>query len=157
MRTPYGSWDVRRLAPRLAVDTLCGETVDGTHRLGFAIELSADGVRLERPYRPGPRPTEIEVELQLPDEDEVVLATAAVRYDEIRPAIPGSALAAVSGLMRVTGLVLARIAWRDRRLLRDYVMDRRVTSHVRQPVVRSHDASRSDEPGIAFAACYARG
>jgi hypothetical protein len=145
MRTQFGSWDVRREAPRLPVDTLCTEVESGRHRLGFAIELSPQGLRLERPYRPGPRPTEVDVELQLPDEDEVVVATAAVRFDELRRATPGSALAAASGLLRVTGLVLWRIAARDRRILRDYVMDRR--------------SAALAAPGIPFgaAACYARG
>jgi hypothetical protein len=145
MRTPFGSWDVRRLAPRLPVDTLCAEVAEGHHRLGFAVELSPEGIRLERPYRPGPRPSEVELELQLPDEDEMVMATAAVRFDEIRRAPAGSALAASCGLIRVTGLVLWRIAARDRRVLRDYVMDRRTASLA--------------APGIPFgsAACYARG
>jgi hypothetical protein len=145
MRTPFGSWDVRRLAPRLPIDTLCSEVVGGRNRLGFAVELSPDGVRLERPYRPGPRPRQVELELQLPDEDDVVVATGAVRFDEIRRATAGTALAAASGLIRVTGLVLARIASRDRRLLLDYVMDRR--------------AATLANPGLALgvAACYARG
>jgi hypothetical protein len=138
----WKSWDLRRLAPRLPIDALCTERIDGRHRLGFAVELSADGVRLERPYKPGPRPREIDVELQLPD-GELVVAAAEVRFDEIRPAQRGSALAAARGLVRITGLVLARIATRDRRVLRDFVMDRRTA------------ALAGTE--LALATCYARG
>jgi hypothetical protein len=144
MNRAYGTWDLRRLAPRLALDALCSEVVDGRSRLGFAVELSPDGVRLERPYPPGPRPREVELELELslPDDDEVLLAGAEVRFDEVRRAAPGSALAAAGGLIRVTGLWLSRFASRDRRILRDYVMDRRAVA---------------PPPDLQFASCYARG
>jgi hypothetical protein len=145
MRTWFGSWDARRGAPRMAVDTLCSEVVDGRPRMGFAVELSPGGVRLERPYRPGPWRRELDVELRLPDEDDIVMARAEVRFDEIRRAAVGTALAAANGLVRVTGLVLSRIGARDRRLLCDYVMDRRPA------------ALAMPEIELGTAACYARG
>ena len=143
MRTLFRTLHPRRLAPRLPIDALCSEVIDGRARLGFAVELSPDGVRIERPYRPGRWASELELELRLPDEDDVLVATGAVRFDEIRRAAAGSALAAASGLVRVTGLVLSRIAARDRRTLRDYVMDRRA------------DADEAGDLGLA--SCYARG
>jgi hypothetical protein len=154
MRTLFGSWDVRRLAPRLALeDALCTEVVDGKSRLGFAVELSPTGIRLERPYRPGPRPFEVDLELTLPDEDDVLFAEGRVRFDELRRAPPGSALAAAGGLIRVTGLSLDRFGVRDRRLLLDYVMDRRGTGQIVAPPLPPPPPDHE----LCFASCYARG
>lgn len=152
MRTLFGSWDTRRVAPRLALeDALCTEVVDGKGRLGFAVELSPTGVRLERPWRPGPRPFQVDLELSLPDEDDVLVAEGHVRFDEIRRAPPGSALAASGGLIRVTGLLLDCFGIRDRRILLDYVMDRRGTGPIRAL------PPEPPERELCFASCYARG
>jgi hypothetical protein len=155
MRTLFSSWDVRRLSPRLALDAaLCSEVVDGKSRMGFAVDLSPTGVRLERPYRPGmARPREVELELTLPGEDDVVVAEARVRFDEVRPAPRGSALAAAGGLVRVTGLLLSCFGIRDRRLLLDYVMDRRDPF----PSALPPPALSYVDDDLRFASCYARG
>ena len=117
--TDLGNDVRRRGAPRLSTLALCSELAEGRERPGFVIDLSATGVRIERPYLGGPTPREVQIELELPDEDEVVWARGAVRFDEIHQDRNG-------GLLRRTGIALIAAAARDLRMLRDYVFDRRL-------------------------------
>ena len=131
--------DFRRLAPRLPTLALCSELAAGRDRPGFVIDLSPAGACIERPYVGGPTPRDIQLELELPDEDEVLWARGQVRFDEVRQDRHGS-------LIRRTGLALAACA-RDLRVLREYVMDRQRAA-----------ALRESPSGMMFdASCYARG
>lgn len=137
--------DLRRLMPRIDVETFCSELVDGHDRPGLVVDLSPEGLRLERPYAGGPTPREIVVELEVPDVDEVIWARGEVCFDRLRQAPAGQGGA--FGLVRTTGLRLVAAASRDLRLLRDCVIE---THRVR--VARE----RADEH-LLDAACYARG
>jgi hypothetical protein len=105
-------------------------------------DLSAEGVRLERPYLGGPSPAEILLELEVPDVDEVIWARGEVCFDQVRQAPPGQG--GPLGLLRTTGVRLVSAAARDLRLLRDLVFER-------------HRARHRAESALLDAACYARG
>ena len=122
MRDPYAWSDVRRITPRVGVDAFCWEVVDGKERTSAVLDLSPEGIRLERPYVGGATPSEIQIELEVPEVDEIVWARGAVCYDVIRQ-LPRAG-AALGLLVRTTGIRLAAAASRDYRLLRDYVFER---------------------------------
>lgn len=142
----HTSWaDLRRLMPRIDVETFCSELVGGRDRPGLIVDLSPEGARLERPYLGGPTPREIVLELEVPEVDEVIWARGEVCFDQVRQAPPGQG--GPLGLLRTTGIRLVSAAMRDLRMLRECVIE---THRARQKVERVDDA-------LFDAACYARG
>ncbi|MBL8627572.1 MAG: PilZ domain-containing protein [Myxococcales bacterium] len=142
----HTSWaDLRRLMPRIDVETFCSELVGGRDRPGLVVDLSPEGARLERPYLGGPTPREIVLELEVPEVDEVIWARGEVCFDQVRQAPPGQG--GPLGLLRTTGIRLVSAAMRDLRMLRECVIE---THRARQKVERVDDA-------LFDAACYARG
>ncbi|MBK7074768.1 MAG: PilZ domain-containing protein [Myxococcales bacterium] len=142
----HTSWaDLRRLMPRIDVETFCSELVGGRDRPGLVVDLSPEGARLERPYLGGPTPREIVLELEVPEIDEVIWARGEVCFDQVRqaPAGQGGPL----GLLRTTGIRLVSAAMRDLRMLRECVIE---THRARQRAERVDDV-------LFDAACYARG
>lgn len=135
--------DLRRILPRIEVETFCSELVDGRDRPGIVVDLSPHGVRIERPYTGGPTPRELVLELEVPDVDEVIWARGAVCFDQVRQAPPGQG--GPFGLVRTTGIRLLDAARHDLRLLRECVMD----------TYRARLAR--EQATIVDAACYARG
>lgn len=142
----HTSWaDLRRLMPRIDVETFCSELVGGRDRPGLVVDLSPEGARLERPYLGGPTPREIVLELEVPEVDEVIWARGEVCFDQVRQAPPGQG--GPLGLLRTTGIRLVSAAMRDLRMLRECVIE---THRARQRVERVDEA-------LFDAACYARG
>jgi hypothetical protein len=135
-----------RLGPRVEVEALCWELAPGQEQSGLVLDLSTGGLRLERPYLGGPTPSEIQVELELPEADEIIWARGQVCFDQIRRAepLPGQSLGAI---IRTTGIRMVSAATRDLRLLRDYVIELRRRRAVAESVADS----------LLDAACYARG
>ncbi len=121
--------DVRRRAPRVDVDAICWE--DGA-RQAVVVDLSPDGLKLERPFL---RPVHgrIQLEVEMPELDEVVWVGGEVCFDRVR------------GRVQSTGVRLVSAAARDLRRIRDYVFERRR---------RLTEDTRYD---LALAGCYARG
>ena len=66
--------DLRRESPRVEVEALCWELVDGHEASGLAVDLSSMGVRIERPYLGGPTRREVQLEIEVPGIDEVMWA-----------------------------------------------------------------------------------
>ena len=130
--------DPRRLGPRIDIDALCWEIVGERESSALAIDLSIDGVQLERPYVGGRIAREVPLQLEVPGIDEVMWARGDVVYDRVVAA----RAAGPFGLLRRTGYHIALAAARDLRLLRDYVYS-----------VSLELASTE----LAFASCYARG
>jgi len=114
----------RRLAPRVGLDGLCG-VVTGP-RLDHASlrDLSALGLRLERPFDPTTARRVVQLELELPDVDEVVWASAEVTFAHLSP-MGGRHPDGQPRLWCRAGLRIVAVARRERRLLRDYVIERR--------------------------------
>jgi hypothetical protein len=143
----YMAWtsdDQRRIGPRIEVESFCSELHGDSLRHALVVDMSGDGLRLSRALG-GPRTRTLQLELEIPEVDEIVWATGEVCFDEIRR-VPVGELAP-AGILRTTGLRLVSAAARHRRLLRDYVFD---TWMVR----RRRDGIHGY---LQDAACYARG
>jgi len=116
--------DLRRNAPRIDVDALCWELVDGAEASGLLVDMSAPGrraigVRIERPYVGGGTRATVPLEIEIPGIDEVMWARGEVLYDHL-VARPG---AGPMGLMRRTAYTLGRAATRDLRMLEEFVVE----------------------------------
>src|SRR3970040_2947935 len=96
-----------RMLPRVEVEALCWELVRGPEQSRRVLDLSAGGLRLERPYAGGPTPGEIQVEVELPEVDEIIWARGQVCFDRIRRAEPLPGQAGLGRIMRTTGIRLA--------------------------------------------------
>jgi PilZ domain len=122
--------DARRRAPRVDVDAVCWE--DGA-REAMVTDLSADGLRIERPFVRYLRDDRVQLELEMPGSDEVIWLGGEVCFDRRR------------GHLQTTGVRVVAAAARDLRRLRDYVHERR----------RGVAALYSYD--LAAASCYLRG
>lgn len=105
---------MRRTGPRIAVDSLCSEVVGQELRDALVIDLSEDGLRLQRPLG-GPRTRNLQLELEIPGIDELVWAAGEICFDEVWR-VP-------AGITRTSGIRLIAAAQRHKRMLREYVED----------------------------------
>jgi len=104
----------KRLDPRIPVETLCSEVVDDREHYGMLVELSPNGVRLERPLSGRRDGSIVQLEFELPDADEIIWAKGEVCFDRYRRLDGASAV-------RTTGVRLVAAASRHLRMLRDWV------------------------------------
>ena len=113
--------DLRREDPRIGIQALCWELVAGRERSGLAVDLSPQGLRLERPYTGGSTLREVPLALEVPGLDEIMWARGEACFDVIvaTPSPAGGLL----GLVRRTGYRLAAAASRDLRTLRELVYE----------------------------------
>lgn len=134
-------YQLRRESPRIDVEALCWELIDGKEATGLAVDLSSMGLKIERPYVGGPTRREVQLEIEVPGIDEVMWAKGDACFDLVVPSLTpaGGPL----GLIRRTGYRLALAATRDLRLLKEYVFE---TDRMR----------RLDEADLMYASCYAR-
>ena len=104
----------RRSDPRLRVQVFLNEYIrDNPHRV-LALDISENGLAIQKLTEPMVRPAPIiGLELELPGTHEVIWASAEARFDSI-----GSDF-------HVSGLRFAAMARKHRRLLSDYVRERR--------------------------------
>lgn len=114
-------YPLRRESPRIGVETLCWEIIDGKPAGSLAVDVSSMGVRVERPYTGGPTRREVQLELEVPGIDEVMWARGDACFDMVVPANGGRGGAV--GLVRRTGYRLVIAAARDLRLLEEYVVE----------------------------------
>jgi hypothetical protein len=141
---PIGA-DPRRRDPRVGTRTFCSEIHADDMRHGFVVDLSENGVRIERPWFGGRLAPTIQLELELPEIDEIIWAAAAPCYDVIsrRPSTtPGE----LGGLVRTSGFRLVSTAGRSVKMLRDLVFE---TRRRRWAIARERE--------LLGASCYARG
>jgi hypothetical protein len=121
-------WDmssrrVRRSHARIPVETLCSEVVADRERSALVLDLSEEGLCVERPLS-GTIPRQIvQLELEIPGVDDVVWASGRVCFDRLWPRRGGPA--SRSQPVRVTGIRLVAAAERHLRLLREYVVETR--------------------------------
>jgi hypothetical protein len=141
-----------RESPRIEVEALCWELVDGRETSGLAVDLSSLGLRIERPYTGGPTRREVPLQIEVPGIDEVMWAKADACFDTLVPS--SSALGGALGLIRRTGYRIALAAARDLRMLKEFVVEtdranRRACAALRPAV---------PEPALDFAlaSCYRR-
>lgn len=113
--------ELRRESPRIDVEALCWEVVDGRASTSLAVDLSSVGVRIERPYLGGPTRREVQLELEVPGVDEVMWAKGNACFDVVVPT--RSPAGGPLGLIRRTGYRLVLAATRDLRMLRELVVE----------------------------------
>ena len=145
MREPYGWQDVRRTSPRVHVAAMCLEVSDDREHQGLVVDLSPRGARLERPFFGGRTPSEVYLEIIVPEIEEIIVARAEPSFDMVRPAT--IAAAGPLGLVRRTGYRIVEACARDLRMLREFVFELRRS--------RRADDGMFDE--LLDASCYARG
>jgi hypothetical protein len=109
-------YELRRESPRIDVDAMCWELIDGREAIGLAVDLSSMGLRLERPYQGGRTHREVPLQIEVPGIDEVMWATGHASSDVV---VPGGPL----GLLRRTGYRIVLAATRDLRMLKEFVFE----------------------------------
>src|SRR6185295_14149236 len=77
--------EFRRESPRIGIEALCWELVAHQEISGMAIDLSPNGLRIERPYTGGPTRREVPLQLEVPGIDEVMWAKADACFDHLVP------------------------------------------------------------------------
>jgi hypothetical protein len=112
---------MRRESPRIDIDALCWELIDGKEASGLAVDLSSMGLRIERPYTGGPTRREVQLEIEVPGIDEIMWAKGEASSDILVPSsLPaGGAM----GLIRRTGYRLVLAAQRDLRMIKELVWE----------------------------------
>ncbi|HTR51241.1 MAG TPA: PilZ domain-containing protein [Kofleriaceae bacterium] len=136
--------DLRRSSPRIEVEALCWELVGDHEVSSFVVDVSGDGMRLERPFVGGRIAREVPLQLEVPGIDEVMWARGDVVFDQLVPTQAPNG--GPYGLLRRTGIRIAMAAARDLRLLRDYVY----------AVATLQEIEDEEEPDF-MASCYLRG
>jgi hypothetical protein len=114
--------DARRCAPRITVDGLCGVAANDDLRPASMTDLSTLGLRLERVFDPKAARSVVQLEIELPGLDEVLWASATVTHAYLTP-MPGRTADGQPRFWCRAGLRIAEACGRERRLLRDYVIE----------------------------------
>lgn len=114
----------RRLAPRIPVDGLCGVVANDNLMHAAMLDLSASGLRLERPFDPKTAKPVVQLEIELPGIDEVIWARGVVTFARLSP-LPGRMPDGQPRFWCRAGLQIADVSRPDRRMLRDYVLETR--------------------------------
>jgi hypothetical protein len=119
------SWvEPRRMAPRVSLDGLCGVVTRQELRHASLLDLSALGVRLERPFDARTASRIVQLEIELPGTDEVIWASAEVVRAHLSP-MGGRHSDGQPRLWCSAGLAIRGVARCERRLLADYVIETR--------------------------------
>ena len=103
----------KRDFPRIAVESLGAEVDEAHDRLGFVVDLSSDGLRIEHAHLGRRESRIVQLEFELPCADDVIWASGEVRFDHYRWTPRGA--------VRSTGIRLIAAASKHLRLLRDWV------------------------------------
>jgi hypothetical protein len=103
-----------RAQPRIPVESLCAEVVDEREDFGLIVDLSQQGLRLERPLRGRIENRIVQLEFEMPEADELVWAKGEICFDRLRPG--------PNGPLRSTGVRVIAAAARHLRMLRDWAM-----------------------------------
>lgn len=111
-------------------------------RRAGVVDLSWEGVRLERPFLGGTTPAHVQLEIDVAGIDEVIWAKAGSCFDEVVAAPAGSSLGGPLGLVRRTGFRLLAAASRDLRMLRDYLFEQRRMAQAQNPMALVEPESR---------------
>jgi hypothetical protein len=137
--------DLRRTQPRLAVESFCSEVHADELRHAWVVDLSAEGLRIQRPLG-GPRTRSLQLELEVPEIDEVIWAHGEICFDEVWNVAPGPDVV-LSGLVRTSGIRVVNTTRRHRRMIEEYVVE---TRRARRRDHAVHDF-------LLDASCYLRG
>lgn len=114
--------DVRRRAPRILVDGLCGVVANDELQPASMSNLSTLGLRVERPFDAKTARRIVQLEIELPGVDEVVWASATVTHAHLTP-MPGRTPDGQPRFWCRAGLQIANTSQRELRMLREYVFE----------------------------------
>jgi hypothetical protein len=81
---------------------------------GLIVDLSPEGLRLERPLKGRTESRIVQLEFAMPEVDEIVWAQGEICFDKLRPG--------ATGPLRSTGIRVLSAAGRHLRMLRDWAM-----------------------------------
>jgi hypothetical protein len=109
------------MAPRISLDGLCTVVTDRDVRHASMVDLSSTGIRIERPFDPATGIDAIQLEIELPGIDEILWACGHVMFAHVS-VMGGFGSHAQPRLWCQEGIQIDEAAGRDRRLLRDYVI-----------------------------------
>jgi len=116
--------DPRRFAPRIHVNGLCGVVAHDELRHASMLDLSALGLRIERPFDPETASRFVQLEIELPTIDEIVWASGEVTFARLTP-MGGKHANGEPRLWCRAGIRIRQTSRSERRLLRDYVVETR--------------------------------
>jgi hypothetical protein len=116
---------LRRVAPRIPVETLCSELVQEREQFGLIVDLSEEGLRLQSPLGGLRSGRVLQLEFELPEADEIIWAKGEVCFDQL-----WRVREAPAGAMRTSGVRLIAAARKHLQLLRDWTetMRRRIVA-----------------------------
>src|SRR2546430_12593049 len=78
-----------RTQPRIPVETLCSELVGEKEHYGLIVDLSQEGLRLERPLKGRLAGRIVQLEFAMPEVDEIIWAQGEICFDRLRPGPTG--------------------------------------------------------------------
>lgn len=110
----------RRLAPRVTLDGLCAIVIGHDLRPATMSDLSWLGLRVELPFDARSARRTLQLEIELPEVDELMWASGHVTYARLSP-MGGLHANGQPRLWCSAGVRLEVAASRERRLLREYV------------------------------------
>jgi len=113
-----------RQRPRIPVEGLCGVVTHRELRHAAVLDLSSLGMRLERPFDPANATRTVQLELEIPEIDEIVWATGHVTHAHLRP-MGGTHDNGQPRLWCSAGIEIDAAAGRELRILREYVYEKR--------------------------------
>lgn len=126
------------------MQAFCSELHDEHLRHALVVDLSQDGLRIQRPLG-GPRVSAVQLEFEIPEVDELVWARGEIMFDELWR-LPPNADGGLSGVIRTSGIQVVSTTERHRRMLREYVMDTWRDQYA--PI---------DDTWLMHSSCYRRG
>ncbi len=103
---------------------MCGVIAHNELRHAAVLDLSALGLRIERPFDPSTASRVVQLELELPGIDEIVWAKGDVTFARLTP-MGGRHPNGEPRLWCRAGIRIDRMVSIERRLLRDYVIETR--------------------------------
>jgi hypothetical protein len=125
----YSTGLLRRLAPRIPTETLCSELVADREQYALIVDVSEEGLRMQRPLGRRRDGRVVRLEFELPGVDEIIWAKGEICFDQM-----WRASVAPSGAVWTTGVRVVAAAQKHLRLMRDWVHEqRRQIALVEQP------------------------
>ena len=111
---PAPGYDNRRITPRFPVRANLNEYIRDRPSGAIALDLSVSGLSIRKPLGPrGPHSGVVALEVELPGTNEIIWASAEPRFHSVGRDFQSS------------GLLFLDMARKHRRLLHDYVNERR--------------------------------
>jgi hypothetical protein len=115
-------FELRRQAPRIRTEGLCGIVGNDALRHGTMVDLSATGLRVECMFDGRTAAHVVQLEIELPGVDEILWAHGVVTFAQLSP-MPGYTDEGQPNFWFRTGIRFVSMCQRERRILRDYVVD----------------------------------